>query len=39
MSIESLLKNEGINIVRELNKSEIKTIAKVLGVSYQDLLD
>lgn len=32
MSIKSLLKNEGINIVRELNTVEVKTIAKDIAI-------
>lgn len=32
MGIKSLLKNEGINIVRELNKMEVKTIAKDIAI-------
>lgn len=32
MSIDNILKNEGINIVRELNKSEVKTIAKDISI-------
>lgn len=32
MGIKSLLKNEGIDIVRELNKNEIKTIAKDIAI-------
>ena len=32
MSIESILKNEGISIVRELDKQEVKTIAKDISI-------
>lgn len=32
MSIKSILKNEGINIVRELNTREIKTITKDIAI-------
>lgn len=32
MGIQALLKNEGINIVRELNKIEVKTIAKDISI-------
>ena len=32
MGIKALLKNEGIEIVRELNKSEVKTIAKDIAI-------
>ena len=32
MSIESLLKNEGIEIVRELQKQEVRTIAKDIAI-------
>ena len=32
MSIDNILKNEGINIVRELNKSEVRTIAKDISI-------
>lgn len=32
MSIESLLKNEGIEIIRELNKKEVGTIAKDVSI-------
>ncbi|MGN1310145.1 MAG: hypothetical protein ACI4VP_00270 [Clostridia bacterium] len=32
MKVESLLKNEGINIVRELNTKEISTIAKDISI-------
>ncbi len=32
MSIKSILKNEGINIVRELNTREVKTIAKDIAI-------
>lgn len=32
MSIDTILKNEGINIVRELNKAEVKTIAKDISI-------
>lgn len=32
MSIKSLLKNEGINVVRELEISEVKTIAKDIAI-------
>lgn len=32
MGIKSLLKNEGINIVRELNTQEVKTIAKDISI-------
>ena len=32
MGIKSLLKNEGIEIVRELNKNEVKTIAKDIAI-------
>lgn len=32
MGIQSLLKNEGIDIVRELNKVEVKTIAKDIAI-------
>lgn len=32
MGIKFLLKNEGINIVRELNKIEVKTIAKDIAI-------
>lgn len=32
MGIKALLKNEGIDIVRELNKSEVKTIAKDIAI-------
>lgn len=32
MSIKTILKNEGINIVRELNASEVQTIAKDIAI-------
>ncbi len=32
MSIQSLLKNEGISVVRELNSNEVKTIAKDIAI-------
>ena len=32
MGIKSLLKNEGINVVRELNTKEVKTIAKDIAI-------
>ena len=32
MKVESLLKNEGINIVRELNTKEVNTIAKDISI-------
>lgn len=32
MSIKSILKNEGINIVRELNTDEVQTIAKDIAI-------
>lgn len=32
MKLESLLKNEGINVIRELNISEIQTIAKDISI-------
>jgi hypothetical protein len=32
MGIKALLKNEGINVVRELNTKEVKTIAKDIAI-------